>query len=732
VISPRAISRRLDVYVKLPRDPGFGALRRATRAAIVIPLVFAFTELVLREPQSLIFVMFGCFSLLVISDFGGLRRPRALAYLGATVAGSVLVALGTLASSSTWLAVAVMFVVGFAISFSRIFGGYVAAANTGMLLAFVIAVTIPAPSDVIPLRVGGWAIAGLVSTLAAVALWPRFERVTTYHQVAKALLATADLVEGVWAGEPAVPRLQSQANEAVLSARKAYAMMANRPTATARRDRAFVQLLIELERILEIIERPFNEGRTSVRPGLAESNRLVGAVVSALRSSAGVLTGGAEPDIHAVDAARNQHRAALDSWAAEQLRAGRPAEEVLDGLDFDDTFRVVSYLTLVLSRNALIAAGGRPDPRDTAVHVVRTIRAHLESPSTVLQGSLRVAIGLALAVWVARAFDLSHAFWVVLGTIQVLRSNALGTGRTIVQAVVGNSIGVVVGGLFALVAGNQPAVMWTAFPIAVFGAAYAATTVGFLASQAAFTINLIVIFNLISPAGWQVGLVRIEDLLAGAVVSLGVGLLLWPRGARRELARAVASLYRSLVAYLEHGFDRVLGFEPVGTINPGRPVVLRARDRADAAYDTFVIEPGTDSSDRERAALLLSSANHAILSGDLLEVIAGVMGYQAGSCSDGARDVREQVRILLDRYLRLADRLGLGQTAGPESQVSITALRAAELGCLRRWQTDPDAGKGAMAVVMAGEWLQDLARLEVDLEEAATTTVEGARRPWWR
>jgi uncharacterized membrane protein YccC len=256
--------------------------------------------------------------------------------------------------------------------------------------------------------------------------------------------------------------------------------------------------------------------------------------------------------------------------------------------------------------------------------------------------------------------------------------------------------------------------------------------VGFLAGQAAFTINLIVIFNLISPAGWQVGLVRIEDLLAGAAVSLGVGLLLWPRGARRELARAVASLYRSLVAYLEHGFDRVLGFEPVGTMNPGRPVVLRARDRADAAFDTFVTEPGTDSSDRERAALLLSSANHAILSGDLLEVIAGVMGYQAGGCADGAREVREQVRILLDRYLRLAERLGLAHAAGSQSEVSIAALRGAELGCLRRWQTDPDVGKGAMAVVMAGEWLQDLARLEVDLEEAATTTVEGARRPWWR
>ncbi len=144
MINAQALSRRLRVAVKVPRDPGFGALRRATRAAIVIPLAFAFAKLLLGEPiplafafaklllgepQSLIFVMFGCFSLLVISDFGGLRRPRALAYLTATIVGAALVALGTFVSSSAWLAAVVMLLVGFAISFSRTFGGYVAAAN---------------------------------------------------------------------------------------------------------------------------------------------------------------------------------------------------------------------------------------------------------------------------------------------------------------------------------------------------------------------------------------------------------------------------------------------------------------------------------------------------------------------------------------------------------------------------------------------------------------------------
>jgi uncharacterized membrane protein YccC len=733
LIPTQALSRGLRTAVKPPPDPGYGALRRAARAAIVIPLAFAFTDLLLRAPQSLVFVMFGCFALLVMSDFGGLRRARALAYLSATLVGAGLVALGTLVSTSTWLPAVVMLLVGFAISFSRIFGGYVAAANLGMLLSFVIAVTIPAAPDVIPARVGGWAMAGLVSTLAAVALWPRFERMTMYRQATKALLAVADLVEGMRPGtvDGDLTRLKAVALQAVEEAREGYAAMAKRPIAPARRDRAFVQLLIECERIVDIIERPFNEDRVAVRPALPEGDQLVASVVAALRSSANVLNGGAKPDVHAIEITRLRHRAALDRWAAEQLRAGRLIEQVLDGLDVDDTLRVVSYVTFTLGRHAVVAAGKKPDAGDAALDVLSAIRTHLESPSTVLQGSLRVAVGLAMAVFVARTLDLSHAFWVVLGTIQVLRSNALGTGRTIVLAVAGNAIGVVVGGLFAVAAGNQPAVMWIAFPFTVFVAAYAATTIGFMLSQAAFTINLIIVFNLISPAGWQVGLVRIEDLMVGAVISLLVGLLLWPHGARRELARALGSVYRSLVAYLGQGFDRVLGYEHDLAAGLARKVVVRARDRADAAFDTFITERGDRIFDQQTAAFLLSSANHAILAGDLLEVIAG-MGYQAAGCADGASKVHKEVHALLDTYARLADRLDLSPAAGPESRVALSALRQAELGCLRRWQADAEVGRGAMAVVMAGEWVQNLARLEEDLEEPVTGAVEAARKPWWR
>ena len=732
--------------VAAPADPGFAALRRAARAAIVIPPVFAFNTLVLHNGQNVIFAVFGCFALLVMSDFGGQRPARALAYLTATFVGAVLVTIGTLASASAGLAATVTFVVGFAIAFSRVFGGYVAAAQTGMLLSFVIAVSIPAPASAISARVAGWVMAGIISTLAAVFLWPRFERAKLRKQAAKACLAIANLVEALRSNDRELPHLLEAARQAERAARDAYVATAKRPAGPTRRDRAFVQLLTELQRVVDIIERPFQQARASLRPDIAEGDRLATVIVSALRGSADVLTGGAPPDLRVVDEVRDLHRAALDRWAAVQLRAGRPVDEVLGGLDVDHTLRVVGYLTLALGTNAVIAAGRQPDdtvslpvtaPRlegvgGIAIRVVRTIRTHLEPTSTVLQNSLRVAVGLAIAVLLARMLGLSHAFWVVLGTLQVLRSTALGTGRTTVQALVGNVIGVVIGGVFAILAGNHPLVMWAALPIAIFVAAYAATSVGFAASQAAFTINLIVIFNLISPAGWQVGLVRIEDLAVGAAISVVVGLLLWPRGARRELAKSVAGFYRVVIAYLDRTFDRVLGIEPAAGLDPARRSVIQAAERAGEAFDAFLNERSETPLDPQTAGFLLAAGNHAILAGDLLDVISTRLGYQAGGCPDGARSVRAQVRILLNGFARFADQLALQQPDGLIEHVSPPALRAATLDCLRRWRNDEGAGRGALAVVMAGEWAQNLARLEDDLTEPVARAVQAARTPWWR
>ena len=50
-------------------------------------------------------------------------------------------------------------------------------------------------------------------------------------------------------------------------------------------------------------------------------------------------------------------------------------------------------------------------------------------------------------------------------------------------------------------------------------------------------VVVLVLFNLIQPTGWRVGLVRVEDVAIGAAVSLLVGVLIWPRGADGDPAR---------------------------------------------------------------------------------------------------------------------------------------------------------------------------------------------------
>ncbi len=718
------------------------------RSATVIPATFAFTLLVIRDLQVATFAVFGCFALLVMADFGGARRPRAVAYLSATVAGGALIVLGTLVSPTATLGAAVMLALGFGLSFAAVFGGYLAAAQTALLLAFVLAVCIPAPVSAIPTRVEGWMLAGTVATLAGVFFWPWFEKAALRQRAADACVAVAKLVAAQHGGSKAgeFGALADAARAAVSAVRREYSRTSMRPAGPTRRDRAFVELVTQLEQVVDVSQRPFHERPQSSRPCTDEGRRLAATVHAALCASATVLIGGSPPDIHAVDLARREHRAALDRWVSNELAGGRAPAEVLEGIDVDHTLRVIAYLAIALSANAVIAAGGRPDDsfplpaaiprldgvRGTARRSARTVRTHLDPSSTVLHSSIRVAVGLALSVLLARTLGLSHAFWVVLGTLSVLRSNALGTGRTTVQALTASVIGFAVGGLFAALAGQHTAVMWVALPVAIFVASYASSALGFMAGQAAFTLMLIIVFNLISPVGWQVGLLRVEDVAVGTGISVVVGFLLWPRGARRDVARATAAFYRAVSAYLDAAFGQLLGMRRVHDLTQVRAEAVRARDRAGEAFDVFLNERGAKPLQPQTAARLVSAGSQALLAGDLLVVVASDLGDEVRSCPDGATTVGAEVRTLLDGLRQLGDELARGAGGGAAvGRPSAEAVRGAALGCMSR-VGDGDSARGAMAVVIAGEWVQNLARMEADLEEPVNSALRAAGTPWWQ
>jgi uncharacterized membrane protein YccC len=731
-----------------PSDPGFSALRRAARSALVIPLALAFAHFVIANPQVTTFVAFGCFALLVLGDFGGPRQPRALAYLGTTLVGSALIALGTVASISPWVGAPVMLLVGFAVSFASVFGGYVAAAQSPLLLAFVLSVAVPAPPVAIPSRLLGWGMAGVISTVAAVVLWPLFERSTLRSQAAAACHALAALVRVTrsTAVGPERAQAEQEAATAVQAVRRAYSATPSRPAGAARSDRALVGLLSELERILAYVTRPAVWTLSAQHPCLREGDVLAAEVAQTLEASGDVLTGGAPPDLVGLQKARLAHRFALDRWAAGELRAGSQAEDVLTGFDADNPLRVVALLVQALGADALVAMGrSLPEElqlplafpyeagvRGAARRVGQTVRTFLHPSSSVMQNSLRVAVGLALAVLLGGVLQVAHAFWVVLGTLSALRTSALATGRTTVQALIGTVIGVAIGAPFIYAVGRDTTVLWVVYPIAVFFAAYATTVIGFVTGQVAFTLVIIVLFNLILPAGWRVGLVRLEDVALGVGISAVVGLLLWPRGLRAELRRALADLYHSVADDLAAAFNQILGVGTSEAFIQAKAQAARTTEREGEAFDQYVRERGSRHLAPEIAGALGAGGRNALVAGDLLHSLAD-SGYHLREPADADATFLAQVRAVTGVYAHLGDELERG-TAQPSAaqQVSDAAIRTAMLNSLRRWKDDSTTEQAAVAVVAAGEWMRSLAALAADQQMSAAKVIEAARVPWWR
>jgi hypothetical protein len=112
------------------------------------------------------------------------------------------------------------------------------------------------------------------------------------------------------------------------------------------------------------------------------------------------------------------------------------------------------------------------------------------------------------------------------------------------------------------------------------------------------------------------------------------------------------------------------------------------------------------------------------------------MGYEAWDCDHGVTVLRRQLQVMTGAFLRLADRLADAPDAGIEERVSDEALREAALTCLARWQDDltEDGNRrpAAIAVVAAGEWIEQMGRLLADLERPVAQAVKAAHVPWWR
>ncbi len=337
-----------------------------------------------------------------------------------------------------------------------------------------------------------------------------------------------------------------------------------RPTGLATADQALSSLVQMLEWGATQASDAF-DGHIDLTKGCAADRNLLRTAAGLFDDTRALLAGqAADPDFAALEAAREASAAQLRELSG---RAGEPdsrlaAAQAVHAQSIAAVARGAAADALIASSRGSLEATVETLVSTSGVaglaRAVALVRRHATFRSVWFLNSLRGAVALAAAVAIADLSGVQHGFWVVLGTLSVLRTSAASTGSTAWRALAGTVVGFIIGAALLIAIGTSPDALWAVLPVAVLVAAYAPGTTPFLVGQAAFTVTIVVLFNLLVPVGWTVGLLRIEDVAIGCAVSLAVGVLFWPRGVSSVVADDLADAFRSGAAYLTQAVDWAL------------------------------------------------------------------------------------------------------------------------------------------------------------------------------
>lgn len=566
---PKLFRRIADTLRK--RDPSRDGLRRALRAGIAVPLAATVSFLVAGDTQAPVFTLVGSIALLIVADFPGSTGTRAFAYGGLGFVGLLLIGLGTWAAPHPLVAVLLCFAVGALVSFLGLLSDLVAAGQRSTLMVFILAVSMP----VGPLtdRLLGWLLALLVCVPAALFLFPPRYTTELRHLAALVCAALADRIEagdaqGEGEEDKAGAGAGDRVNEAMGALRAEFLSSAFRPMAMTAGSRSLIRVVSNLQWLTDRVNSDSGQLLAHIGP----------LSVAVLRSSAEVLRSPEATRAAELSQVVAAHRliayahydsdihdilGEADDAAAVQLGRTLMSRRTMSAT-IGLTGAIIATATTMDARSLADRILGRGLPETGIADRVATRRSvwlslfgYLRTRSVTVINSLRIGLALALAVIVTLVLPVQNALWVVLGTLSVLRSSAAGTRTSVVRAVTGTAIGFVIGAAVIAVVGVNPVVLWSLLPLATFGSTYVMTVGSFTASQAMFTMQVLIVFNLMRPIGWQIGLIRVEDVAIGALVGLVVSMLLWPGGAQSAMHRAVGDAVTACSRYLAAAVIRV-------------------------------------------------------------------------------------------------------------------------------------------------------------------------------
>ncbi len=717
-----------------------------------MPALFAIGDKLIGNPFVATFAAFGSFALLLLVDFTGPMRDRLRAQAALAGVGAVLVCLGTLAARAAWLSAAAMVIVAFAVLFSAAVSSVLASATTSLLLAFILPVTFAGPVSSIPARLAGWGMASAASVVAIALLWPAPARDPLRSSAIVACRALAERLRADVAyilGGPEAPSeaehddVIERTDEAVQALHQTFLSAPYRPTGLGTAARSVVRLVDEVKWLYAIVGliTPRPTGVTAnliscpVRAATAVVLERCADLLSAPGESIEPLNGALD-DLHG-SLAEMESRATAELPLAEFVDSPNSADADTRVGRFvtalDPTFRAqeLTFATSQIAANVALASaaerrswidrllGRQPEGLSRTLAAARERAAsRVERHSVWLQNSVRGAAGLGTAVLVANLTGVSHSFWVVLGTLAVLRSNALNTGQNVVNGILGTVVGVAVGGALVALIGTDTTILWFLLPLAILVAGFAPAAISFTAGQAAFTVTLEILYNIIQPVGWRIGLVRIEDIAIGCAVSLLVGLLFWPRGAAAALGTALSEAYQESSNYLASAVEFGVGRSDIGS--PGRlaPIseavrAASASRRLDDTFRGYLAERGSKPVPLAEVTSLVTGPSALRLSGDAVLDLWQRDGADEGDRADARRELVASSERVTGWYEAFSGSLsGRGEVPEPLAHDFVADRRLLEAVGHDLRRDDGVATSTAVRIIWTSDHLDAARRLQ--------------------
>ena len=276
--------------------------------------------------------------------------------------------------------------------------------------------------------------------------------------------------------------------------------------------------------------------------------------------------------------------------------------------------------------------------------------------------------------------------------------------------------------------------LWVLLPVAVLVSGMAPSMISFAAGQAAFTLLVIILFNIIQPIGWKVGLTRIEDVAIGCGVSIVVGFLFWPRGATASLGRALSAAFVASSGYLADAVERLTTTRRQVDTEASEQASLRAYLLLDEDFRQFFAERGAKVVSVETVSRLFTASNRIRLAAYTLATLP-VQPPAAGRAEVESVAVAEAV--LRDSYAAshrwyeefadlLADRRDVLDEPAPHDEVLHDALRQALVDV--KEQQRSDRVQTTLQMLWADELLEYQNQMQGDLRASADLFVRGRRR----